>query len=81
MGFKLVGLCPYIQASDLVVGETTCGGEKKAYEILNAFKEKYVMEIYQMKTERDRRLWRREIIQFKEWVEQRSSRNVTAEKP
>ncbi|MGQ9778175.1 MAG: 2-hydroxyacyl-CoA dehydratase, partial [Thermodesulfobacteriota bacterium] len=28
MGFKLAGLCPYIQASDLVVGETTCDGKK-----------------------------------------------------
>ena len=58
MGFKLAGLCPYIQASDLVVGETTCDGKKKAYEILNEYKETYVMEIPQMKTERDRTLWR-----------------------
>ena len=70
MGFKLAGLCPYIQASDLVVGETTCDGKKKAYEILNDYKETYVMEIPQMKTERDRTLWRGEVIQFKEKVEE-----------
>ncbi len=79
MGFKLAGLCPYIQASDLVVGETTCDGKKKAYEILNDYKETYVMEIPQMKTERDRMLWKGEIIQFKEKVEQLSGRKITAE--
>ena len=79
MGFKLAGLCPYIQASDLVVGETTCDGKKKAYEILNDYKETYVMEIPQMKTERDRTLWRGEIIQFKEKVEKLTGRKITAE--
>lgn len=34
MGFKLAKLCPYVEASDLIVGETTCDGKKKAYEIL-----------------------------------------------
>ena len=79
MGFKLAGLCPYIQASDLVVGETTCDGKKKAYEILNDYKETYVMEIPQMKTERDRALWRGEILQFKQKLEEISGRKVTSE--
>ena len=78
MGFKLAGLCPYIQASDLVVGETTCDGKKKAYEILNDYKETYVMEIPQMKTERDRALWRGEINQFKDKLEQLTGRKITA---
>jgi len=77
MGFKLAGLCPYIQASDLVVGETTCDGKKKAYEILNDYKETYVMEIPQMKTERDRTLWRGEVVQFKEKVEEISGKKIT----
>ena len=79
MGFKLAGLCPYIQASDLVVGETTCDGKKKAYEILNDYKETYVMEIPQMKTEKDRTLWRGEVIQFKEKVEEITGRKITPE--
>jgi len=79
MGFKLAGLCPYIQASDLVVGETTCDGKKKAYEILDDYKEIYVMEIPQMKAERDRTLWRGEVIRFKEKVEEITGRKITAE--
>jgi benzoyl-CoA reductase/2-hydroxyglutaryl-CoA dehydratase subunit BcrC/BadD/HgdB len=79
MGFKLAGLCPYIQASDLVVGETTCDGKKKAYEILNDYKETYVMEIPQMKTERDRTLWKGEVIQFKEKIEELTGRKITTD--
>ena len=33
-GFKLAKVCPYLEASDIVVGENTCDGKKKAYEIL-----------------------------------------------
>ena len=34
MGFKLGKVCPYVESADLVVGETTCDGKKKAYELL-----------------------------------------------
>jgi len=61
------------------VGETTCDGKKKAYEILNDYKETYVMEIPQMKTGRDRTLWKGEILQFKERVERLTGRKVTSE--
>ena len=36
-GFKLARLCPYIDSCDLVVGETTCDGKKKAYEIFGEY--------------------------------------------
>lgn len=36
VGFKLSRLCPYLESSDLVVGETTCDGKKKAYEAFAA---------------------------------------------
>jgi benzoyl-CoA reductase/2-hydroxyglutaryl-CoA dehydratase subunit BcrC/BadD/HgdB len=32
-GFGLEKVCPYLQACDVVVGENTCDGKKKAYEI------------------------------------------------
>ena len=33
-GFKLGKLCPYVESCDVIVGENTCDGKKKAYEIL-----------------------------------------------
>ena len=53
MGFKLTRVCPYIQESDLVVGETTCDGKKKAYELLGELHNVYVMELPQMKRRQD----------------------------
>ena len=44
-GFKLNRTCPYFQSSDLVVGETTCDGKKKVYELLNELIPTYVLEI------------------------------------
>jgi len=46
LGFKLAGLCPYVELTDLIVGETTCDGKKKAYEIFDEITNKvYVMEL------------------------------------
>ena len=61
MGFKLAKVCPYIESCDLLVGETTCDGKKKYYEILGDFQPVHVMELPQRKEEIDKRLWREEI--------------------
>ena len=49
MGFKLGKVCPYVESADLVIGETTCDGKKKAYELLGEMAPVYVMELPQMK--------------------------------
>lgn len=64
MGFKLARLCPFFESCDLVVGETTCDGKKKAYEILGEHVPLHVMELPQMKDPRDRDLWRSEVLRF-----------------
>jgi len=50
MGFKLDKVCPYFQVSDWVIGETTCDGKKKAWEILNEHIPTYVMDLPQKKS-------------------------------
>ncbi|MBP7734449.1 MAG: 2-hydroxyacyl-CoA dehydratase [Spirochaetes bacterium] len=79
LGFRLGRLCPYTQAADFVVGETTCDGKKKAYEIFGEMKDVYVMEIPQMKNDADRALWKKEIGRFTAELEKRSGRKITAE--
>ena len=34
LGFGLGNICPYYASTDLLIGETTCDGKKKAWEIL-----------------------------------------------
>ncbi len=78
MGFKLSGLCPYIQLTDIVVGETTCDGKKKAYEIFDEIiKKMYVMEIPNMKNEKGRELWLSEVEKFKDKMEKLSDKEIT----
>ena len=61
MGFKLAKVCPYIESCDLLIGETTCDGKKKYFEILNEIQPVHVMELPQRKEDIDRRLWREEV--------------------
>ena len=50
VGFKPTHVCPYVEACDLVIGETTCDGKKKAYEIFNDYKPTFVLELPNMKS-------------------------------
>jgi benzoyl-CoA reductase/2-hydroxyglutaryl-CoA dehydratase subunit BcrC/BadD/HgdB len=78
VGFKIARLCPYLESCDLVVGETTCDGKKKAYEIFADYVPLYVMEIPQMKQACDRDLWKAEILRFKEEIERITGKSITA---
>jgi benzoyl-CoA reductase/2-hydroxyglutaryl-CoA dehydratase subunit BcrC/BadD/HgdB len=78
-GFKLGKVCPYLEASDMIVGENTCDGKKKAYESLNDIVSNlYVMDIPQMKTDQGRSLLKAEYYRFKEAVENLSGVGIDA---
>ncbi len=50
LGFGLGNICPYYASTDLLIGETTCDGKKKVWEVLNQYKPVYVMETPQCKS-------------------------------
>jgi benzoyl-CoA reductase/2-hydroxyglutaryl-CoA dehydratase subunit BcrC/BadD/HgdB len=77
-GFKLSRTCPYVQASDFVVGETTCDGKKKMYEILADYHSTYVMEVPQKKTPLGRQLFLEEIKGLKTKLEMETGNKITA---
>jgi benzoyl-CoA reductase/2-hydroxyglutaryl-CoA dehydratase subunit BcrC/BadD/HgdB len=63
-------VCPYLEASDMIVGENTCDGKKKAYESFGSLVSNlYVMDIPQMKSGQGRALLKAEYQRFKEAVE------------
>ncbi|MBM7625068.1 double-cubane-cluster-containing anaerobic reductase [Sporohalobacter salinus] len=80
IGFKMDKICPYFEVSDFVVGETTCDGKKKAWEILDKEIPTYVMELPQTKSEAAHELWKSEVNRFKEYIEDTSGREIKAEK-
>lgn len=43
-GFAIEDKCPFFHFADLVIGETTCDGKKKMYELMAEFKPVFVMD-------------------------------------
>lgn len=80
IGFKLARLCPFTESCDLIVGETTCDGKKKAYEAFGKITPMHIMEVPQQKRTSDRDLWRSEVLRYKEALEKLTGRAITAEK-
>lgn len=79
-GFKLGKVCPYLEASDMIVGENTCDGKKKAYEILGGLvKNLYVMDMPQMKSVEGRAVMKAEFVKFLKAVENLTGRPITVE--
>ncbi len=78
-GFKLGKVCPYLESADMVVGENTCDGKKKAYESLNSMvKNLYVMDLPQVKSAQGRALLKTEYDRFKKSVEELTGISITA---
>lgn len=80
VGARLDRTCPFFRIADMYVGETTCDGKKKAWEILAEDVPVYVMDLPQMKRAKDVKAWAEEITAFKEKVEEFTGNTVTAEK-
>ncbi|MEL7622092.1 MAG: double-cubane-cluster-containing anaerobic reductase [Clostridiales bacterium] len=69
-GFAITDKCPYMYFADLVVGETTCDGKVKMYELLGQIKNLHILELpRKQNTEEAFALWRAEIVRLKERVE------------
>lgn len=79
-GFKLGKVCPYLEASDVVVGENTCDGKKKAYESLAGLHNLYVMDMPQMKSESGKALLKEEYKKFAAYLENLTGKKITFEK-
>jgi len=78
-GFKLGKACPYIESADMIVGENTCDGKKKSYEVLRELVPNlYVMDLPQMKSDEGRALLKAEYQRFKKAVEELTGVSIDA---
>ena len=80
VGARLGRTCPFFRIADMYVGETTCDGKKKAYEILGEDVPMYIMDVPQMKREKDILKWKDEIAEFAKKVEEFTGNTITVEK-
>lgn len=69
-GHALEDSCPYAYFSDMVMGETTCDGKKKMYEMLSELKPMYVIHLPNVPDPgRSLKPWTMEVRAFKESIE------------
>lgn len=69
-GFAIEDKCPFFHFADLVIGETTCDGKKKMYELMAEFKPVFVMELPNSQSEKGLEFWRGEVVRTKEYFEE-----------
>lgn len=77
-GFGKGDKCPYFYFSDLVIGETTCDGKKKMYELMSDFKPVHIMNLPNNPTTPEAKaMYKAEIIKLKEELEKRFEVKIT----
>ena len=80
-GFAYTDSCPYTYFCDFIVGETTCDGKKKMFELLDEIKETYVHHLPQsQKRAYAKEIWYQEVKLLKEKLEEKYGIEITDEK-
>lgn len=79
-GHVLDESCPYAYFSDIVVGETTCDGKKKMYELLGELKPMQVIHLPNVPDEeRSLAMWTAELHGFRKGLEEKFDIHITDE--
>ena len=77
-GHAMEESCPYAYFSDVVVGETTCDGKKKMYELLGELKPMQVIHLPNVPDyERSLEMWTEEIRAFAKGLEEKFNVTIT----
>ncbi len=80
-GHALEESCPYAYFSDLVMGETTCDGKKKMYEMLSELKPMHVIHLPNVPDKsRSLKSWAMELEYFKSELERIFNVEITEDK-
>lgn len=80
-GLALTDRCPYFYFSDIILGETTCDGKKKMYELLNNIKPVHVMHLPQgQQGPLALQSWKEQMRQTAEFIGKYFNTDITEEK-
>jgi len=80
-GFHLLRSNPFLEMADLVVGETTCDGKKKMYELMAESRPMYVLELPHHADKDDSlEYWVRQLHDFRGFLAERFSADMTDDK-
>jgi len=80
-GYAATDTCPYFRFSNLIVGETTCDGKKKMFELLAEFRPIHILQLPQNQDSgKALSFWYQEVKRFKERMEKETGVIITDEK-
>lgn len=79
VGARLDKTCPFFLIPDMYVGETTCDGKKKAWEILAGEVPFHIIDVPQMKRDQDIAAFESEIWDFIKTVQKVTGREITVQ--
>lgn len=80
-GFAVTDKCPFFLYADVVIGETTCDGKKKMFELMSDFKKVHVMKLPSSYTDPNSYdVWQKEVIRLKEYLEEQLGAKITEDK-
>lgn len=77
-GFITTGTCPFYEAADAIIAETTCDAKKKMFELIQEFKPFHLLELPQMPDqEAAREHWLSEVHRLKRFLENEFDCTIT----
>lgn len=76
-GFAKTEKCPFFYFSDLVVGETTCDGKKKMYELMQEFKDVFVIQLPQTQDHEAVLAYKNELNRLRAYLEKKFEVTIT----
>ena len=76
-GFAKADKCPFFYFSDIVIGENTCDGKKKMYELMSDFKDVFVMDLPNSQSEKGLALYKEELLRLKKYIEEKFEITIT----
>jgi benzoyl-CoA reductase/2-hydroxyglutaryl-CoA dehydratase subunit BcrC/BadD/HgdB len=80
-GFAVSDTCPFFRASEIIIGDTTCDGKKKMFELLSRHKPTFVLQLPQNQDPGTALpFWRTELERFKGIVEDYAGVKITDER-
>jgi benzoyl-CoA reductase/2-hydroxyglutaryl-CoA dehydratase subunit BcrC/BadD/HgdB len=80
-GFAVTDTCPFFRFSDIIIGDTTCDGKKKMFELLSRYKTTHVLQLPQSQDcVTALPLWRSELERFKRIIEDQTGVKISRER-
>jgi len=82
-GYAITDTCPFFSSSDIIIGETTCDGKKKMFELMQELKPVHVMHLpnlFDITDESNLHLWVQEVRKLKRYLEDNLQVSITDDK-